>query len=108
MTVDVPTLMSIIGALIGVAAMLYMRSFGQQVNSIHGRLKDAHADNEKLWEQLGEVRGALQSTRENYVMRTDFNGAITRIFSKLDSIESKLDSYVTKTECRDVRHECKK
>lgn len=106
--IDVQTLLSVIGVLICSVAMLYMRSFSQQITAINARLKSAHSDSEKIWSVIGELRSTIQSTRENYVTKNEFNNLLNRVLTKLDDIENKLDSNVTKSECRDARHACKK
>lgn len=86
----------IVGSLFGVIAVIYARSISHQ-------LQIEREDNKQLWEQLGELRAAVQQTRESYLTKNDFNGTVNRLFSKLDSIEMKLSSIVTKQECRELR-----
>ena len=83
---------AIVGSLIGVVAVLYMRNMGIQIEHLR-------EDNEKLWETVGELRGAVQLTRENYVSKKDFDGAVTRIFNKLDLIDGKFMRFLSGDEC---------
>lgn len=81
-------LIGIVCTLIGVVAILYMRYVAIQIELLR-------KDNERLWEGVGELRGALQLTRENYVSKKDFDGAVTRIFTKLDVIDGKFMRFLS-------------
>lgn len=93
-----------VGGLVSIIAVLYMRANAAGMQLLRH-------ENEKLWEQIGELRGALQQTRENYVSKPDFDGAFTRLFNKLDGIDQKINTVVSRDECRtrmqDLQHRIK-
>ena len=93
--------MSIIGALIGAVGALVAAVSAVLVRSLSVQMKLLRDDNERLWEQVGELRGALHQTRENYVSKHDFDGAINRLIIKLDSIDMKVGQSVSRSDCRD-------
>ena len=83
---------AIVGALIGAVAILYMRNVAIQIDQLR-------KDNEKHWSNIGELRGALQSTRESYVTKRDFDGATNRITNKLDLIDGKFMRLLSGRDC---------
>lgn len=92
MELSVSDFVAVVGMLVSAIAILYMRNMGIQIEHLR-------KDNEKLWKDIGLLRGMVQATRENYVNKGDFNGAVTRIFSKLDLIDGKFMRLLASPDC---------
>lgn len=86
-------LIGVVGCLVGTVCVIIMRSLSIQMDLLRG-------DHEKLCEQVGELRGSLSETRENYIRKPDFDGAIIRLIGKLDSIDMKVSQSVSRNDCQ--------
>ncbi len=70
---------------------------------ISARITNVKEKNEKLEQQIIDLRTTIQLTREHYLEESKFDQFAVRLFDKLEHIEEKLSNKVDRSECHDFR-----
>lgn len=79
----------IVNGLFGLLAMI----FGWMLKTLWGTVKDLQESDKELAEKVNSIEVLVVG---DYVKREEFQGALNRIFMKLDAIENKIDQKADK------------
>jgi len=95
MEVNQEVMASIGTSLLGLFGWLWLRKTGAEKQKADALFDVYKRENEHKIEELTSdverLRDVMQDTRETYLSKTDFNGAIDRLTNQLERIEKKID-----------------
>jgi len=107
MEVNEEVLASIVTMFVGVISWFWVRSANTEKEAAEKRFELYKLSNEQKLDELmvdvDKLRDIMQSTRETYMTRPDFQGAVNRLMGLLERIETKIDCKQSVTACEDLR-----
>ncbi len=83
LAIGLDTFIGVIGGLIGFVALIY-------INSARREMDQMREENSRLSNELSETNGRLSVTREDMVSRKEFNGAVNRLYVKMNNVDKRV------------------